>query len=198
MKAAARIASVMLLVPIAGWAQKIDVSNDSITCNTVFGTASMNPPLVTGGTATKAVTTVKASVAGCTVTGLHSVSILSGKLSGKVTAMSNECVSLFHPLTGTLTIKWKADKTTPILQTSSTLNITNVSFSTFSAPWGASYGQFSLGTSSVTGAFTGGDNGATSSNVSLTSQDIGEILAECGSPTGLKTLNTGLSQLTLQ
>jgi hypothetical protein len=144
----------------------------------------MNPPLATGGTATKAVTTVKGSVAGCTVTGLHSV--------------SNECVSLFHPLTGTLTIKWKADKTTPILQTSSTLNITNVSFSTFSAPWGTSYGQFSLGTSSVTGAFTGGDNGATSSNVSLTSQDIGEILAECGSPTGLKTLNTGLSQLKLQ
>jgi hypothetical protein len=36
MKAAARIASVMLLVPIAGRAQKIDVSNDSITCNTVF------------------------------------------------------------------------------------------------------------------------------------------------------------------
>ena len=198
MRAAARIVSLVLLVPIAGWAQKIDVSNDSITCNTVFGTASIQPPLLIGGTATKAVMAVKASVAGCTVTGLHSVSILSGKLSGKVTATSNECISLFHPLTGTLKVNWKADKTTPILQTSSTMNITNVSFGTFSAPWGASYGQFSLGVSSVTGAFTGGDNGATSSNVSLSSQDIGEILAECGSPPGLKTLNTGLSQMKLQ
>jgi hypothetical protein len=198
MKAAARIASVILLVPIAGWAQKIDVSNDSITCNTVFGTASINPPLATGGTATKAVMTVKGSVAGCTVTGLHPVSILSGKLSGKVTATSNECITLFQPLTGTLTIKWKADPSTPILQRSTTMQITDVTFGGFGAPWGASYGQFSLGTSGVTGAFTGGDNGATSSNVSLTSQDIGEILAECGSPTGLKTLNTGLSQLKLQ
>jgi hypothetical protein len=199
MKAAARIiVSLVLLVPIAGWAQKIDVSNDSITCNTMVGTASIQPPLLTGGTATKAVMAVTGSVAGCTVTGLHSVSILSGKLSGKVTATSNECVSLFHPLTGTITINWTADKTTPILQTSSTMNITNVSFGTFSAPWGTSYGQFSLGTSGVTGAFTGGDNGATSSNVALTSQDIGEILAECGSPTGIKTLNTGLGQITLQ
>ena len=141
---------------------------------------------------------VKGSVAGCTVTGPHAVSIRSGKLSGKVTAASNECITLFQPLTGTITMKWKADKTTPILQTSSTLSITNVSFTGFLAPWGAAYGQFSLGTSGVTGAFTGGDNGATSSNVSLTSQDIGEILAECGSPAGLKTLNIGLAHVTLQ
>jgi hypothetical protein len=61
-----------------------------------------------------------------------------------------------------------------------------------------SYGQFSLGTSSVTGAFTGGDDGATSSNVSLTSQDIVEIVSECASPTGLKKLNVGSGQLKLQ
>jgi hypothetical protein len=198
-RAAVRIAFVVVLVPIAGWAaQKIDVSNDSITCNTVIATVSVKPPLVTGGTATSVVMAVKGSVAGCTVTGSNAASILSGKLSGKITATSNECITVFEPLTGTITMKWKADRTTPILQTSSTLNITNVSFSLFGAPWNMTYGQFSLGTSSVTGAFTGGDNGATSSNTSLTSQDIGEILNECGSPTGLKTLNVGLGQVTLQ
>jgi hypothetical protein len=97
-----------------------------------------------------------------------------------------------------ITIKWKADKATPILQTSSTISVTDVTFGGFNAPWGVTYGQFSLGTSGVTGAFTGGDNGATSSNVSLTGQDIAEILAECGSPTGLKKLNVGLAQLRLQ
>jgi hypothetical protein len=198
MRAAARMIFLVLLAPIAGWAQKIDVSNASIICNTVIGAVSVAPPLVTGGTAISTAMHVKGSVAGCTVTGPNFASILSGKLSGKIAATSNECITLVEPLTGTLTIKWKADKTTPILQTSSTLNITNVSFSVFNAPWGASYGQFSLGTSGVTGAFTGGDNGATSSNVSLTSQDIGEILAECGSPTGLKKLNTGVGRITLK
>jgi hypothetical protein len=50
----------------------------------------------------------------------------------------------------------------------------------------------------VTGAFTGGDDGATSSNASLTSQDIVEIVSECASPTGLKKLNLGSGQLKLQ
>jgi hypothetical protein len=79
-----------------------------------------------------------------------------------------------------------------------TLTITDVTFGGFSAPWGGLYGRFSLGTSGVTGAFTGGDNGATSSNISATSQDIGEIVAECQSPTGLKKINTGLGQIKLQ
>src|SRR5262245_3622009 len=163
MRAAARMTFVLLLAPIAGWAQKIDVSNASITCNTVIGTVSVNPPLVISGTATSTVMRVKGSVADCTVTGPDLVSIRSGKLSGKVTAMSNSCITLFEPLVGTLTIKWKAAKTTPILPTSSTLAITNVSFSGYTAPWGAAYGQFSLGTNGVTGAFTGGDDGAASS-----------------------------------
>jgi hypothetical protein len=199
MRVAARMTFVVLLAPIAGWgAQKIDVSNDSITCNTAISVVSISPPLVIGGTATSTTMRVKGSVAGCMVTGPHVVSILSGKLSGKVEATSNECVTLSQPLTGTITIKWKADKATPILQTSSTISVTDVTFGGFNAPWGVTYGQFSLGTSGVTGAFTGGDNGATSSNVSLTGQDIAEILAECGSPTGLKKLNVGLAQLRLQ
>jgi hypothetical protein len=141
---------------------------------------------------------VRGSVAGCTVTGPPAVSILSGKLRGRVASTSNECITLAAPLTGTITIRWKADKATPILQTSSTLGITDVTFGGFAAPWGVSYGQFSLGTSSVTGAFTGGDDGATSSNASLTSQDIVEIVSECASPTGLKKLNLGSGQLKLQ
>src|SRR5262249_54197966 len=126
------------------------------------------------------------------------VTILSGKLRGRVASTSNECITLAEPLTGSIAIRWKADKATPILQTSSTLAITDVTFDGFAAPWGVSYGRFSLGTSSVTGAFTGGDGGASSSNVSLTSQDLVEIVSECASPTGSKTLNVGSGQLKLQ
>jgi len=157
------------------------VANHSITCNTVIATVSNSPPLVIGGTATSVKMTVKGSVAGCMVTGQPAVTILSGKLQGTVGSTSNECITLAQPLTGSITIKWKADKATPILQTSSTFAITDVTFGGFAAPWGVSYGEFSLGTSGVTGAFTGGDAGATSSNVSLASQDLVEIVSECAS-----------------
>ena len=193
----AALAILVSLAPIIGWAEKIDVSNHSITCHTVFGNASSKPPLLIGGTAPTTMK-VKTFLAGCAVTGPGSVSILSGKMSGNISATSNECISLHHPLAGTLTIKWKASEATPIVPNSSTMEIKDVTFSGYQAPWGTSYGQFSLGVSSVTGAFTGGDNGATSSNVSLTSQDIFEILSQCASPAGLKTLNTGLSTFTLQ
>jgi hypothetical protein len=195
---AATLTLLAALTPIPGQAQPIDVSNDSISCNTSFGTASISPALVIGGTATSTTMRVKATLAGCTVTGPNPAAILFGKVSGRLTGISNECITLEAPLAGALTIRWKADKTTPILQKSSTVMITNVTFGGFGAPWNAIYGQFSLGTGGVTGAFTGGDGGSMSSNVSLTSQDIGEILAGCGSPKGLDELNTGLGQFTLQ
>jgi hypothetical protein len=193
-----RLIAIALLAPTAVRAQKIDVANHSITCNTVIATVSNSPPLVIGGTATSEKMTVKGSLAGCTVTGQPAITILSGKLRGRVASTSNECIVLAAPLTGSITMKWKADKATPILQTSSTIGITDVTFGGFAAPWGSSYGQFSLGTSSVTGAFTGGDGGAASSNVSLTSQDLVEIVAECASAKGLKTLNIGSGQVKLQ
>ena len=198
MTTAARIAFLALLAPMTGWAQKIDVSNYSITCNTLTGTATNDPPLVIGGTASPRTTTVRASIAGCTVTGPSPVTIVSGKVTGKVTAATNECVTLSEPLDGTLTIKWKADPSTPILQRSTTMQITDVTFGGFGAPWGTPYGEASLGVAGVTGAFTGGDNGAQSTNVAITSQDIVEILNECGSPHGLETLYLGLGTMTLK
>src|SRR5262245_8189903 len=111
LRAAARMTVVVLLAPIAGrGAEKIDVSNDSITCNTAISVVSISPPLVIGGAATSTTMRVKGSVAGLTGTGPHVVSILSGKLSGKVEATSNECVVLSQPLTGTITINWEGQR----------------------------------------------------------------------------------------
>jgi hypothetical protein len=143
--------------------------------------------------------TVRGSLAGCTVTGPVPVTILSGKIRGRVTAASNECATVSEPLMGGLTIAWKADPATAILQRSSALEITGVTFEAFGAPWGgAAYGQFSLGVAGVTGAFTGGDEDVTSTNVSLTSQDFVAIGAQCRSPRGLKTIEIGLGTMTLR
>ena len=83
------------------------------------------------------------------------------------------------------------------MQTSSVVTVTTIAGSLFAAPWGANYGEFSLGSSGVTGAFTGGDSGASSSTTAVTSQDLGAILAGCATTTGVKTLNIGLGQIKL-
>jgi len=189
---------IALLAPLSVWSQVLDMSNDTITCNTVVASATISPPLVIHGTATATTMRVRGSLAGCTVTGSQPASIVSGRLTGKITGTSNECVTLFQPLAGTITMRWKADRATPIAPKSSTLAVSNVTFGGFTAPWGATYGQFSLGTTGVTGAFTGGDAGAASSNVSVTGEDIEEILARCGSPRGLDTLHIGIGSITLR
>ena len=191
----AALAGALVLASTSGWAAppKIDVSNDSITSNTVVATMTLKPPISGGGTATSE------TLNGCFVSGPNSAIVLSGTFAGTLSTTTNDCNEfLLSPLTGTLTFKWKADPTTPLLHTSSTLTITTSSFTVFSGdPWGAEYAEFILGSSSVTGAFTGGDAGATSSNSLITSQDADAFGIGCGSPAGLKKLNIGLGTFTL-
>ena len=196
----AALAGALVLASTSGWAAppKIDVSNDSITCNAVVATMTLKPPISGGGTATSEAVKVKGSLNGCFVSGPNSAIVLSGTFAGTLSTTTNDCNAfLLSPLTGTLTFKWKADPTTPLLHASSTLTITTSSFAVFSGePWGAEYAEFSLGSSSVTGAFTGGDAGATSSNSLITSQDANAFGIGCGSPAGLKKLNIGLGTFT--
>jgi hypothetical protein len=50
----------------------------------------------------------------------------------------------------------------------------------------------------ATQASTRSTRGCGGCNVAVTSQDLGEIVSQCGSPAGLKTLNVGLGTITLQ
>jgi hypothetical protein len=49
----------------------------------------------------------------------------------------------------------------------------------------------------ITGAFTGGDGGATSSAALVTTQDLASTIASCTGG-GLKALDIGAGQLTLE
>ena len=67
----------------------------------------------------------------------------------------------------------------------------------------AAYGQFQLGSPpgaplSVSGSFTGGNGGATSTANIITTQDFGAITTLCASSTGVKALNIGLGTISLQ
>jgi len=146
----------------------------------------------------------KATVDGCTDTTNGAVKILKSSFTAKLATGTNDCVSLITtiPMSGTLVFKWKADKTTPIAQTSSTMTVTSIAGTIFT-PGGsfgsASYFQFSLGTSGVSGAFTGGNGGTTSTNTFVTSQDLSTALVgEACSGAGVKAVNLGLGTLTLQ
>lgn len=205
MRTVSRIAVVSLaLAPITTWAATpVDVGNASITCATVIATAKLKPASTIGGPVGPTSTKVKGTVAGCTVTGA-TATVVSGKFSGTLAGNSSDCLTLAgtQPTTGTLTFKWKADPTTPLLQKSSVVSVVSTTGGTIT-PGGAfgstQYAQFSLNSSGVTGAFTGGDGGATSTNTAVSSQDIIEItVKQCGGPKGLKLINIGLGKITLQ
>ena len=85
-------------------------------------------------------------------------------------------------------------------QKESTINVTALNGGTF-MPGGAfgmaTYGSFSLGGPTVTGAFAGTDGGATSTSTLITGQDIVPLAGACFGP-GLKAITLGIGTITLQ
>ena len=197
------LAAVVGGAVVAHAAGTVDASNSTITCNTLTkAVIQPKPTLVTGG-ALPATVKIKGALSGCT-TNAPGVTSITGTFSGTLTGGVNDCASLVGPTTntGTITIKWKAS---PALITP----VSTVTINSGSAVGGlhalgsASYGQFQLGNPpgaalSVTGSFTGGDGGATSTATVVTTQDVGEILTLCGTPKGVKVLNIGIGTITLQ
>ena len=184
---------------------KVDVSNSTIQCNSVFGSVQIKPGLVNGGTATATQITIKGTIDGCTVTSGNSAIILTSTFSGKLGGTSNDCSSLLgaNPVSGTITVKWKSDKTTPLAQTSTVITPGNLNGNLFTPgaadpDFGAmALGKFKLGPtgSSVSGAFAGGSGTSTTS--AATSQDIATILGSCGSLKGVAALNLGFGTMSL-
>lgn len=185
---------------------KVDVSSHAITCSTVTGTAKLSPALDDVGLSPLTIK-LKGNLAGCVDTTDGAVLIDSATFSGVITDPTNFCpdlITTFQPpatASGTIIYKWKANRTTPTLQTQSTQVIDTRTGDLFSpgGPFGpATYVQLAFGTVSVSGAFTGGDGGITSSTVFLTSQDWAGIQSLCATATGVKTFDLGLGAVTLQ
>src|SRR5262245_59498423 len=100
MRTVARVTFIVsfALAPAVAWTAPIknDVSNASITCNTVISTTTIKPPLVFGGTASATSVKLKGTLAGCTVTGgSPSTPIgVTGKFKATLAGFSNDCLSL--------------------------------------------------------------------------------------------------------
>lgn len=207
-----RTITTALLVTLAStgaWASSpsVDASMYTVHCDTMIGTISFRPPLSASGTATSGEGKVKASLAGCTATpddGNPPVTIESGSVSGKLLGTSDNCNILLGGAVaaGDLTIKWK---TTPKLaDSSSVLTVGTLSFSPYfpGAPFTGIYGAFHIGGFesgvSVTGSFQGVDGGTTSVVDGTTGQDVTALLGACAGDSGLKKINFGFGDITLQ
>jgi hypothetical protein len=186
-------------------ATKVDVSGDSITCDTLYATTMIKPSLTFTGSATAATQILlKGTIGGCTVTGPNAANAVTGSFTAKLAGVGANCNALAgtSTATGPLVIKWKsADLSTPLLQTSSTVNVTSITGNVHGETLNGgsqTYGDFVIHSSSVSGAFTGGDNGASSKNEGVTSEDaLNNLFGQCGSALGLKVVHIGLGEITL-
>ena len=194
-----------------------DVANDHVTCNTTSGSIAFAPPLTATGTTTGALTTKMTMVlAGCSDTDNGSVNMFTGKTTMTLSSnIGTNCAGLLGLIDedGESQIVWTpaaGQAFTPKTPVGTAQKAaTNVHFNQLSGglfsvtgegPWAATYGSFSMGTAYSTAApssvldFTGRDGAGGGSEgwlAATTSEDIGNILAQCTGTAGLKLLHFG-------
>ncbi len=173
----------------------VNVANDNITCSAVKGTVTFSPPLTLDGTTDHSQsTTVTATLTKCKVTGSNAAVVSKGTVTGTIVdpSTTGSCGGLSgaSSVTGNLSTTWKS---TDILQPGTT------SATTFDQDFGStytkgknSYGLFTIpgagGTIGVSGDFTGGNGGDTSSIEAQTKDTDAQILTTCEAPGGLSSL----------
>lgn len=211
---AALVASGILLGEARGAHAQADVSNDAIRCSTVTATISARPSLIAGviriaqdaGLATSVAFQIKGKLSGCVDLTTSAVRIDSGTFRGTIVGTTNDCNALttVQPAVGSLSYRWKANPATPILQRTSSQSVSTLAgaflqLATMNPAFGGTaYLSFTLGTGLVTGAFSGGDAGATSSNALVTSESNRSFAVSCNPPASLKTIHIGVGVITLR
>ena len=184
-----------------------DTSAASVTCLTVIGTATVNPPISSASTGTAAIK-VKAVLGGCTVTGAtvggnpQNPTIVSGSVAATLnTTGSPGCAGLLSgsSISGNFVTKWKLAPGQKLDFASTTASGGTIAGGLFGgAPLTGVYGQFTLSgqTIAANSAFAGG----TPSTIAVTGEDAGNLGALCAaSPPGkgIKTIHLAIGQLTL-
>jgi hypothetical protein len=182
----------------------LDASHYTVACDTMHkGSITFSPPLVTNGTAIET-QKFKGTVSGCEATshfaGDPSVTVVSGSISGSLKGGVNNCASLngSSAAGGYITITWNTvpaltnKKSTIIVAPFETNGTLVASFLDFGL-----YRQLDMGGVSVTGAFSGGDNGTSSLAHMLSQEGFDGMFGVCATPGGLKSSGIGSTELFL-
>jgi hypothetical protein len=153
----------------------------TVSCSITGGSASFNPALKSGGTATSEAIKVKISVTCSSGTG-DGANVKSGKVSGTLHSGSNDCGNLLGPtaVTGNLTAKWKVQPHTSKLNPS----VTSVSTITGGVD-GTGHATFATTGPVNSGSFAG----KTANGNASTTQTAAQLGTSCGSASGLKKIN---------
>jgi hypothetical protein len=141
-------------------ASKYDASGDTVTCNSLFSTIQIAPPLSPTGTQPTTVS-IKGTLSGCTdgngdlnLKGNPSVSVFTGSIKGTLSGASNSTATLIGCSTtsGSLSVKWNADANGEgLLNKASTFTLSHAFGATY-APTGGGFGMDNI-PNSVYGAF---------------------------------------------
>jgi hypothetical protein len=185
----------------------VNVANDHVVCNTVTGQIKFVPALTLAGSG-PGDSNLITKVDGCSDTDQPSaINLEAGAISVKGTLHSatSSCTALLGTTTVTTTVpivfKWKVvPGTAKPLQPTSTVTLSSIQGGLFSpgGTWGgAQYGDFQVTTgATVSGAFTGGDSGHSSSLEATTGQDAAAFGAQCAGK-GLKAATLGIGHINL-
>jgi hypothetical protein len=170
-------------------APKVNVSNATISCTAVTGSAKFSPALnLTGGNPEN--TSVKLAVSGCTVSGVSGVVIASGKGSGVLHSASNLATNLLGPtaVTGSVGIKWKTS-TGKLSFPTSTVTVSVVTGGTPSDGYASL--AITAGNATVSNDFAGTDGGASSTMYAETTQTVSQLTTAATGKKGLKSITLG-------
>jgi hypothetical protein len=191
-------------------AQPVPNGNSTVHCDTMTkGVLKFVPALTTAGSGPVTIK-VGGTLGGCSSASDPSLVFPEGKskFKGVLNAPTSACAALagVSATAGTLTFTWGVAAPGVTLKTS-TVTVTGAN-GVSPIINGAIYGEFDLGAShgapalAVSGAFTGGDGGATSGAQVVTQQSAMAILNFCSgppaAPLGVKAINVGLSNIVLQ
>jgi hypothetical protein len=189
----------------------VDVSNASVTCNTlVKASLKASPALVNGGTVPTTIK-VKGVLAGCSspdaAVGFPE---FKSKFSGAISLSSNDCSGLIAPSvsSASITVKWNMVPKGAPNQSVITIDAGDLTGGLLTPGWGGVYAYLGLGVNprpsgmpgtalAVSGAFTGGDGGVQSTADLVSQEDVALVFQLC-STTGVKALDLGIGQLHLE
>jgi hypothetical protein len=185
---------------VAG-AKATGVQLDTLHCTSESATATFGLPITTMGvTSGQQTTSLAGQIGGCTVIGPTPVAgTVSGVISG--TLLTGKPGSVKHPAAqctglapgtikekGTLTVTWSDPSDAAVNGVTGTTAVKSISGSTVTVS-GNVYGLFTVnGKASKSNLFQGTDKGKSSSVASQTVMQAGALIATCGSPGGLPSI----------
>jgi len=190
--AAAIPAGLIVGAGVAAASGGVDATHATVTCTTVSGSAKFSPPISSSEAAGTTTTKVKATLGGCTASGIVGLTVTSGKTSGSFTSNShvvgtNGCSALagVSPETGTLTTKWK---TSPKLTSGSSVTPVTEVNGYLAGDGNAGFELPKPGDpASGTGSFQGTDGGKADQSNAESTVPATTLIASCEGTKGLKS-----------